>query len=207
MRVWFLALLGLLLAACGREPATSVAFQGTDIHDAPIRGDFRLMGSDGRPHRMADFRGRVVLITFGYTHCGDVCPGTLAELARARRLLGQDGDRVQVLFVSVDPARDTGPVLARFVGRFDPSFLGLYGDAAATARTAKDFHIFYQKQAAGADPGPAGVHGHHGHETDGYGMAHSTGTYVFDPQGRVRVFLRYGTPARAVAHDVRLLLG
>ena len=128
---------------------------------------------------------------FGYTHCPDVCPTTLAELKVAKDQLGEDGKRLQVLFVSVDPERDTRQVLANYVPAFDPSFLGLYGDAAATARVAKEFKVFYQK-APGKTP-------------DSYTVDHTAGSYVFDPQGRLRLLVRQGNVPNLVA-DLKTLL-
>ena len=131
------------------------------------------------------------MIFFGYTHCPDVCPTTMAELASVMTELGSDAKRVQVLFVTIDPERDTPAVLARYVPSFNPSFLGLYGDAAATARAAKSFKVYYQKQ-----PLPNGD----------YSMDHSAGLYILDPEGRLRLFAQYGTSASSLVHDIRLLL-
>ena len=137
----------------------------------------QLTDHNGKPRTLADFQGKVVVLFFGFTHCPDVCPTTLGELAMVMKELGKDADRVQVLFVTVDPERDTPEVLPQYVPAFDPSFLGLYGDAEATARTAKEFKIFYQKQ-----PLPGG----------GYSIDHSAGTYIYDQQGRLRLFAPYG---------------
>jgi len=132
-----------------------------------------------------------VVVFFGYTRCPDVCPTTLADLKSAKEQLGEDGKRVQVLFVTVDPERDTPQLLAKYVPAFDPSFLGLYGDAAATARVAREFKVFYQK-APGRTP-------------DSYTMDHTAGSYVFDPQGRLRLLARQGNVPNLVA-DLRTLL-
>jgi protein SCO1 len=132
-----------------------------------------------------------VVMFFGYTRCPDVCPTTLAELKAVKEQLGGDGKRLQVLFVTVDPERDTQRLLANYVPAFDPSFLGLYGDSATTARVAKDFRVFYQK-SPGKTPG-------------GYTVDHTAGSYVFDPQGRLRLFVRHGNAANLAA-DVRILL-
>jgi len=134
----------------------------------------------------------VVTVFFGFTHCPDVCPVTLAEMAQVVRELGPDGSRVQVLFVTVDPERDTQQVLKQYVPSFNPAFLGLYGDAEATARVAKEFKIYYRKQPA--------KDGH-------YSVDHSAGTYILDPQGRLRLFAQYGAGAPAILHDIRILLG
>jgi protein SCO1/2 len=183
------ALLALTLAAC--SPARP-QFRGSDVTGIAYGRDFRLSDPSGKTRTLADFRGKVVALFFGYTQCPDVCPTTLAELAAAMAKLGPDAARVQVLFVTVDPERDTPELLARYVPAFQPSFLGLYGDAAATAATAKEFRIIYQKQP-GATPGT-------------YSVDHSAGTYLFDPQGRLRVYESYGQGPDAFAHDIGLLL-
>ena len=141
---------------------------------------------------MADFRGKAVVLFFGYMHCPDVCPTTLAELAEAMRRLGSDGERVQVLFITVDPERDTPDLLAHYVPAFDSRFLGLYGDAAALERTAKEFKAVYYKRP-GSTPGA-------------YTMDHSAGSYLFDPQGRLRVYVSYGAGPDVFAHDLSQLL-
>ena len=129
---------------------------------------------------------------FGYTRCPDVCPTTLAEMKAVKDKLGPEGDRLQVLFVTIDPERDTPELLAKYVPAFDPSFLALYGDADATAKAAKGFRVFYQK-AAGSSP-------------DNYSMDHTAATFLYDPQGRLRLFAKYGMGADALAQDIRLLL-
>jgi len=177
-----------LSGGCGRQDAK---FELTDITGAQFGKDLSLNDHHGRPRTLADFRGKVVVIFFGYTHCPDVCPTTLAELAQVEKMLGTDAGKMQVLFVTVDPERDTPEVLRQYVPSFNPSFLGLYGDAAATARAAKEFKIFYRKQ-----PLPGG----------GYTVDHSAGTYVIDRQGRLRLFAQYGQGAAAMLHDIRILL-
>ena len=183
------ALLALSLAAC--SPATP-QFRGSDITGIGYGRDFQLNDPSGKVRTLADFRGKVVALFFGYTQCPDVCPTTLAELAAAMKMLGPDAARVQVLFVTVDPERDTPALLARYVPAFEPSFLGLYGDAAATAATAKEFKVIYQKQP-GSTPGT-------------YSVDHSAGTYLFDPQGKLRVYESYGQGPDAFAHDIGELL-
>jgi protein SCO1/2 len=189
LRATVAALLVLAVAACG--PAAP-KFQGSDVTGISYGRDFRLNDHTGKPRTLADFRGKVVVMFFGYTQCPDACPTTLSELAATMQKLGPDAARVQVLFVTVDPERDTADLLSRYVPAFNPSFLGLYGDAAATAATAKEFKIIYQKQP-GSTPGA-------------YSMDHSAGTYVFDPQGRLRVFESYGQGPEVFAHDIRVLL-
>jgi len=181
--------LALALAACG---AKGPSFQATDMTGASFGRDFELTAPDGKLRRLADFRGKAVVLFFGYTQCPDVCPTTLAALAEAMKQLGADADRVQVLFVTVDPERDTPALLSQYVPAFDPRFLGLYGDADATARTAKEFKIIYQK-VPGAAPGT-------------YTMDHSAGTYIFDPQGRLRLYVSNAQGSNVFAHDLRELL-
>ena len=170
----------LPLAGCDRGQPK---FKASDITGTSYGRDFALTDHTGKARTLADFRGKVVVLFFGYTQCPDVCPTTLAELAEAMRRLGADAARVQVLFVTVDPERDTPSSSAHYVPAFDPSFLGLYGDAAALERTAKEFKIVYQKQP-GSTPGT-------------YTMDHSAGTFVFDPQGRLRVYVSYGRGRRS----------
>lgn len=181
----------LWLAACGQQdPAPK--FRLTDVTGASFGKELALTDHNGKPRTLADFRGKVVVLFFGFTHCPDVCPTTLAELALVAKELGGDADSMQVLFVTVDPERDTREMLQRYVPSFNPAFLGLYGDADATARTAKEFKIIFQKQ-----PLPGG----------GYSVDHSAGTYVLDQQGRMRLFAQYGRPATDLLHDIRILLG
>ena len=182
------ALCALLVACCGNGPR----FQASDISGSSFGRDFELRDPDGNVRRLADFRGKAVVLFFGYTQCPDVCPTTLAALAEAMQRLGADADRVQVLFVTVDPERDTPELLAKYVPSFGPRFLGLYGDAEATARTAQEFKVLYQK-VPGASRGS-------------YSMDHSAGTYVFDPQGRLRLYVSNGQGPDVFAHDLRELL-
>jgi protein SCO1/2 len=185
-----LLLLAALTAGCGGKPAAP-SFKLTDVTGAPFGKSLELTDHHGRPRSLADFRGKVVVIFFGFTHCPDVCPTTLAEMAMVAKELGQDAARLQVLFVTVDPERDTPEVLRQYVPAFHPDFLGLRGDAEATARAAREFKIFFQKQ-----PLPGG----------GYTVDHSAGTYVLDAEGRLRLFAQYGAGAAALRHDIRLLL-
>jgi protein SCO1 len=184
-----LALASLALAGCG---AGGPKFEAADVTGASFGHDFALEDPDGRQRTLADFRGKAVVVFFGYTQCPDVCPATLATLAESMKRLGADADRVQVLFITVDPERDTAALLSQYVPAFDPRFLGLRGAAAATARTAKEFRIIYEK-VPGATPGS-------------YTMDHSAGSYVFDPQGRLRLFVSNGQGPDVFAHDLRELL-
>jgi len=182
-------LLAALLAGCDASPRQ--AFQLTDLTGAAFGRDFQLTDHHGKPRTLADFRGKVVVIFFGFTHCPDVCPTALGELASVAKELGKDAGKMQVLFITADPERDTPEVLSRYVPAFHPDFLGLYGDADATARTAKELKLFYQKQ-----PLPGG----------GYSVDHSAGTYIYDTAGRLRLFAGYGQGAPKLLHDIRLLL-
>jgi len=178
----------LLLAGCSEPPL----FVSTDLSKVDWGKDFSLTDHHGQARRLADFHGKAVVMFFGYTQCPDVCPTTLANMREAMTLMGEDAKRVQMLFVTVDPARDTPELLAQYVPAFHPSFLGLYADEKGTAALAKDFKVFYAKQA-GSTPGS-------------YSIDHSTGSYVFDPQGKLRLLLRHGEAPANVAGDLKLLL-
>jgi len=183
---------GALVAGCAPEAPPAPKFLASDVTGTTYARDFALTDHHGKPRTLADFRGKVVVVFFGYTQCPDVCPTTLSELAEVMRRLGPDAERVQVLFVTVDPERDTPALLAQYVPAFDPRFLGLYGDAPALERTAKEFKVIYQKQP-GRTPGS-------------YTMDHSAGAYLFDPQGRLRVYASYGQGPDVFEHDIRELL-
>lgn len=188
--------LALLVAGCdsGRPQ-----FKHTDVTGADYARDFALTDHNGRKVTLADYRGRVITVFFGFTQCPDVCPTALAEMRAVVEKLGPDGSKVQVLFITVDPQRDTQALLAQYVPAFNPTFVGLYGDAETTAKVAKDFKVFYQKVP--------------GKTAGSYTVDHSAGTYVFDPQGKLRLFVRpppSGEPASITADrligDIRLLL-
>ncbi len=186
-------LLGVLGVLAGCDTTAKVeAFKSTDITSVNFGKDFQLTDHNGKARSLADFKGKLVVLFFGFTHCPDVCPTTLAELALVMKQLGVDAKKVQVLFVTVDPERDTPRLLAQYVPSFYPSFLGLYGDLEATDRTAKEFKVVHQK-VAGSRP-------------DNYTMDHSAGTYVFDQSGRLRLFVSYGQGATGLLHDIRILL-
>jgi protein SCO1/2 len=182
-------LLVVLLAGCEKAAPPS-HFHASDVTGKYTQADFHLTDHNGKPRSLSDFRGKVVVMFFGYTHCPDVCPTTLANLAHTLRLLGKDADRVQVLFVTIDPERDTRALLAQFVPAFDPAFLGLYGDAQATATAAKNFRVDYQKVPA----------------KSGYFMDHTTFTYLIDARGKVRLLAGEREPDDWLAQDIRLLL-
>ncbi|MBK9020124.1 MAG: SCO family protein [Sulfuritalea sp.] len=180
--------LATLLAGCS-QPTN---FTGTDLSMVDWGKDFKLTDHNGKARSLADFRGKAVVLFFGYTQCPDVCPTTLSTLRETMALLGDDASRVQVLFATLDPERDTQALLAQYVPAFHPSFLGLYADEKAIAAVAKDFKVFYVKQP-GKTPGS-------------YSVDHSTGSYAFDPQGRLRLLLRHGEAPAKVAADLKLLL-
>lgn len=179
----------LLLGGCDRSAPT---FQSTDITGAELGRQLQLVDHDGNTRALTDFRGKVLVVFFGFTHCPDVCPTTLAELAQARKQLGEQGERVQVVMITVDPERDTPAVLKQYVTALDPTFLGLTGTSEAVAATAKEFKVFYQK-SAGATP-------------ESYSVDHSSGTFVFDPQGRIRLLVPYGKGVDVFVHDIEQLL-
>lgn len=188
-RLFVTALIASALAGCG---PSAPAFRSIDVTGADYGRGFKLTDHTGQPRTLADYKGRLVTLFFGFTHCPDVCPTSLSTMKQALTLLGPDAAKVQVLFITVDPERDTAELLANYVPKFDPAFIGLRGDPAATAETAKEYKIFYQK-VAGAAEGQ-------------YTMDHSAGTYVHDAQGRLRLFIRHGETAENIAHDLKALL-
>jgi len=167
-----------------------VAFHGRDISAEHWTGAFSLVDSDGKPRSLADFRGKVVLLSFGYTHCPDVCPTTLAKFAQARHLLGVDADRVQGVFVSIDPERDTAELLRAYVPAFDPTFIGLRGSEAQTDAATKYFHANYQ------------IVQYQGNTL----VDHTAATYIIDTQGQPRVITPYDQSAQFLADDILALL-
>ena len=179
----------LALSGCG---AGAPKFKASDVTGAGFGRDFTLTDPAGKQRTLADYRGKVVVLFFGYTQCPDVCPTTLSTLAETMKSLGTDASRVQVIFVTVDPDRDTAEVVKSYVSAFDPSFVGLRGDADAIARTAKEFKILYQKQP--------------GRTPESYTVDHSAGTFVFDTQGRLRLYVGNGQGPDVFAHDIRELL-
>ncbi len=178
------------LAGCSREE--KVSFQGVDVTGAEYARDFSLPDANGQQRTLKDFAGKVVVVFFGYTQCPDVCPTTLQELAEVKQLLGADGERLQAIFVSLDPERDTPEMLKAYMGNFDPSFVALRGTPEQTAAIAKDFKIFYKK-VEGQTPQTST-------------LDHSAGSYVYDPAGRLRVYERYGSGPQVLVSDVRTLL-
>lgn len=189
MRNLFILLLLVLLTGCEKTKLPS-PFHASDISAMFTQADFHLTDHNGKARTLADFRGKTVALFFGYTHCPDVCPTTLADLAQAMEILGKDADRVQVLFITVDPERDKPEMIAKYVPAFHPSFLGLSGDAQATAQAAKAFYIGYEKRPTAS----------------GYNVDHTTGTFIVDPGGKVRLRAPLGQRADWFADDIRLLL-
>jgi len=173
-------------------PNLRTPFNGVDVTGSPIGADFRLADPDGKARSLADFRGKVVVVTFGYTHCPDVCPTTLSDFASAMKRLGADAERVQLLFVTLDPKRDSGELLRQYVPAFNPTFIGLRGDEATTEKVTRNFHIY-----AKAEPGKT---------PDSYLVQHSAQSFVFDRDGRVRLVIGYGLEPEKIASDLRLLL-
>jgi protein SCO1/2 len=189
--------LGAGLAACDRlglsaAPAKA-SFQGVDITGGNYGRTLDLLDPDGKPRSLAEFKGKVVVVFFGYTQCPDVCPSTMAELAQVKKALGAAGEKVQGVFVTVDPERDTPEVLKAYMASFDPAFVALRGTPEQTAAAAKEFKVFYAKVP--------------GKTAGSYTMDHTAGSYVFDPAGRVRLFVRYGAGAQALGADLGALLG
>lgn len=185
-RFWSIIICSLALAACDGAPK----FKSTDITGADYGRSLELQDTSGRERHLEDFRGKAVVLFFGFTHCPDVCPTTLADLAGVMKTLGADAERVQVLFVTVDPERDTAEALAKYVGAFDPRFIALRGDLAATQRMAKEFKIYFEKRKQG----------------ESYTIDHSAQSYVIDPQGRLRLLVRHDRLAQDLPDDLRVIL-
>jgi len=192
-RQWLggLSLVALLaLGACGQDKP---AFRGVDITGAEYAQGWELADQNGQVRTIKDFAGKVVVVFFGYTQCPDVCPTSMQELAEVKRLLGKDGERLQGVFITVDPDRDTPELLKSYMANFDPSFVALRASTPEQlAKVTKDFKIYYKK-VDGKTP-------------TSYTMDHSAGSFTFDPQGRVRLYNRYGSGATALAEDVKILL-
>ena len=192
-RQWLggLGLLALLaLGACGQGKP---AFRGVDITGAEYAQGWELADQNGQVSTIKDFAGKVVIVFFGYTQCPDVCPTSMQELAEVKRLLGKDGERLQGVFITVDPDRDTPELLKSYMANFDPSFVALRASTPEQlAQVTKEFKIYYKK-VEGKTP-------------TSYTMDHSAGSFTFDPQGRVRLYNRYGSGAAALAEDVKILL-
>jgi len=183
------AALGLSLSACSE---TKQSFTAVDITGADYAKDFSLKDADGKVRTLADFKGKVVVLFFGYAQCPDVCPTTMTEMAQVKQQLGSDGDKLQVLFVTVDPARDTPEVLKAYMGAFDPAFVALIPTPEQLTAVAKDFKVYYKK-VEGKTP-------------TSYSMDHSAASFVYDTQGRLRLYARYGAGVAPMVSDVKALL-
>jgi protein SCO1 len=186
-----LSVAGVAVLSAGCTPSAP-AFNGVDITGASYARDFALTDAAGKRRTLAEFRGKLVVVFFGFAQCPDVCPTTLADLAQVKKRLGSDGERIQVVFITVDPERDSPQVLASYVPAFDPSFIGLTGTSEEIAAAAREFKVFYQKVA--------------GKTETSYTIDHTAGAYVFDREGRVRLFIRHATGAEAITADLQRLL-
>jgi len=182
-----------LLSGCDRlfKGGAQPTFHFTDITGAEFARRLDLPDVDGKPRSLADWKGKVTVVFFGYTQCPDVCPTTMAELAQIRTILGADGDRLQTVFVTIDPERDTPEVLKAYVGNFGPNVVALRGSPEQTAAAAKEFKVFYAKVP--------------GKSAGSYTMDHSAASFVFDPSGRVRLFVPYGADPKVLAADIKQL--
>lgn len=189
-------MLGAAVAGCGDKVAgpapAKVSFHSIDITGAEYARKLELPDAEGRPRSLAEFKGKVVVVFFGYTQCPDVCPTTMAELSQVRRALGEDGAKLQGIFVTVDPQRDTGVVLKAYVDNFNAGFIGLRGNDEQTKQVAREFKVFYAKVP--------------GRTESTYTIDHTAGAYVFDPLGRIRLFSRHGAGPKALEEDIRALL-
>lgn len=183
-----------LLAGCDKltDMTAKSGFKAVDITGAEYGRSLSLPDQSGKVRTLADFKGKVTVLFFGYTQCPDVCPTTMAELAQVKKALGPDGERVQGVFITIDPERDTPELLKAYMGSFDPSFIALRGTPEQTAATAKDFKVFYAKVP--------------GKSESSYTMDHTAGSYIFDASGKLRLFTRYGTGAEALTADLKALL-
>ena len=192
MKLLTFFVLAFALAGCGPQAQTGAPkFQLTDVTGAPFGKSLALTDHTGKPRTLADFQGKVIVLFFGFTQCPDICPTTLAEMAKVVKELGPDGSKVQVLFVSVDPERDTQALLSQYVTAFNPTFLELRGDADATLKAAKEFKVYVQKQPP---------------KNGNYSVDHSAGTFVLDQRGQLRLFAQHNAGAQALIADIRTLL-
>ncbi len=184
-----LCLFALLLAACSPDKPQ---FKSIDLTGADYAKDFALPDQNGQARSIKDFAGKVVVVFFGFTQCPDVCPTSMTELAGIKKSLGADGNKLQAVFISIDPERDTPEILKAYMGNFDPTFLALRPNPEQLAAIAKDFKIYYKKVE--------------GKSSTSYSMDHSAGNYIYDTQGRLRLYSRYGSGAEGLLSDIRLLL-
>jgi protein SCO1 len=193
-RICMVLAIGASLLGCDwlKPSEPKPTFKSIDITGAEYARTLNLTDHHGKPRTLEDFKGKVSVVFFGYTQCPDVCPGTMAELAQIKKTLGKDGERLQGIFVTVDPKRDTPQILKSYMTNFDPSFVALYGTPEQTKAAAQEFKVFYA-----TSPGKT--------ETS-YTVDHTAGSFVFDSRGKVRLFVRYGSGAEALAADLKVLL-
>ena len=189
LKAIFLCFFGVILAACSPDKPQ---FKSIDLTGADYAKDFSLNDQNGQTRTIKDFAGKVVVVFFGFTQCPDVCPTSMTELAGIKKSLGADADKLQAIFISVDPERDTPEILKAYMANFDPTFLALRPSLEQLPAMAKDFKIYYKK-VDGKTP-------------TSYSMDHSAGHYVYDTQGRLRLYNRYGSGAEGLTQDIRLLL-
>ncbi len=195
MKSTFLAVavaIAALFVLTGCQPPPPPSFKATDITGAAFARDFRLTDHNGRVRTLSDFKGKVVALFFGYTHCPDVCPTTLSDFSAALKLLGPQAGQVQVIFVTLDPQRDTPALLKQFVPAFNPSFLGMFASPEGLRQLAHEYKVVYQKTSVKA--------------ADDYLIDHSAGTYIYDPHGRLRLLMPYGSSPETIAQDLKVLL-
>jgi protein SCO1/2 len=188
-RRYFISTLAAMLVTAAPSMAAP-AFNGIDVTGAAIGPDYQLFYADGKPASLRDFRGKYVMLFFGFTQCPDVCPTALSRAVEIKRLMGADGNKLQIVFATVDPERDTGPLLAEYMRAFDPTFVSVRGNLAQTAKAAADFKIFYRKVPSGSS----------------YTMDHTAITYVFDADSKIRLAFKHDQPAQQCADDLRKLM-
>lgn len=184
-----LAMLASFLPGCAPDKPQ---FKSIDLTGADYAQGFSLTDHNGQLRTLKDFSGKIVVVFFGFTQCPDVCPTSMAELAQVKQLLGRDGDKLQAVFITVDPERDTAALLKAYMANFDPTFLALRPTPEQLPQLAKDFKVYYKKVE--------------GRTAGSYSMDHSAGSYIFDGNGRIRLYNRYGAGAEVLASDIRLLL-
>ena len=189
LKTLFIPIFGLFLAACSPDKPQ---FKSIDLTGADYAKDFALPDQNGKTRSIKEFAGKVVVVFFGFTQCPDVCPTSMTELAGIKKSLGADSEKLQAVFISVDPERDTPEILKAYMVNFDPTFLALRPNPEQLAAIAKDFKIYYKK-VEGKSP-------------TSYSLDHSAGNYIYDTQGRLRLYNRYGSGAEGLLNDIRMLL-
>lgn len=182
----------LILSGCEGGKAPSTNYFGKNISGAGITNELTLDDHFGHKRQLSEFVGKALVVVFGYTHCPDMCPTTMADMVKAMRLLGEQADQVQVVFVTLDPERDTQNILAAYVPSFDKRFIGLHGDLTQTADIAKHFKVFYEKHSLASE--------------SGYTIDHSAGSYVYDKEGKIRIYFKHGQKPVEIASDIKQIL-